>query len=206
MPWFQAHNFFDSLRPVYLVSKFFHVHFETVDFKEQTVRRTLVDQVRFVLSTLMDLSFLVRSVHANIPYLHLTDSVLVNVGNYLGLMLLVMLTYTLPLWNHYKSREIFQLYTSINDCDRKLRKLGICIDHRNHRIFSTTNIVASMCISVIITLNGLSVRRNKAFDNDKYTKLETDVAIFRLSTNFSLFISYTRLTLMSINGRLDKLQ
>ncbi|XP_021710140.1 putative gustatory receptor 28b isoform X3 [Aedes aegypti] len=208
MKWFQAYNFFDSFRPVYLATKLFHVHFETLDFKRQTVGRTLIDQFRFILSLLLDISFLFRSFTANLPYLYLTESVLLNVGNYLSLMLLATLTYTLSLWNHCKSKEIFQLCASINDCDRKLEKLGIPVDHRRHHFASTLSTGVWMCFSVIITLNAVSVRRNKVFDPDRTDDFEAIivVAIFRISTNFSLFVCYTSLTLFSINGRLAKLQ
>uniref|UniRef100_A0A0N8ESA4 Gustatory receptor n=1 Tax=Aedes aegypti TaxID=7159 RepID=A0A0N8ESA4_AEDAE len=208
MKWFQAYNFFDSFRPVYLATKLFHVHFETLDFKRQTVGRTLIDQFRFILSLLLDIAFLFRSFTANLPYLYLTESVLLNVGNYLSLMLLATLTYTLSLWNHCKSKEIFQLCASINDCDRKLEKLGIPVDHRRHHFASTLSTGVWMCFSVIITLNAVSVRRNKVFDPDRTDDFEAIivVAIFRISTNFSLFVCYTSLTLFSINGRLAKLQ
>ncbi|XP_021710142.1 uncharacterized protein LOC5577444 [Aedes aegypti] len=207
MLWFQARNFFDSFRPVYLATKIFHIHFETLDFKQQTVRRTLLDQFRFVFTMMVDVYFIYRSIVLNLPYLYLTESVLLNVGNYLSLVLLSMLTFTLPLWNRLKTKEVFQILANINDCDRKLGKLEVVIDHRKHYIISTVYVMCTMCAAMIGTWNAVSVRHNEAWTNItmKAPQVLTVVAIFRISTNFGLFTCYSNLTLLSINERLDSL-
>ncbi|KXJ71685.1 hypothetical protein RP20_CCG019937 [Aedes albopictus] len=207
MSWFQARNFFDSFRPVYVATKACHIHFETLDFQQQTIRRTLLDQFRFIFTMVVDAYFIYRSIVLNLPYLYLTESVLLNVGNYLSLVLLSMLTFTLPLWNRLKTEEVFEIYANVNECDRKLGTLGIEINYRRHYWISVVYVLCTMCAAIIGTWNAVSVRRDSAWTNITMTapQVLTVVAIFRISTNYGLFTCYSNLSLISINERLDSL-
>lgn len=204
MPWFEAHSFFDSIRPVYLVTKLFLLHFSTLHFKQQTVHKTLLDQLRFSVAVVVDIFLIYRSITVNTPYLCLTDSVLLNMGTYLTLVLLSFMTSSISSWNCYRTVEILKIYTNIDECDQVLRSLGTVIDYRKQRKFSTLYVFGWLCVPVIITMKAAFARLESAWTNVSSTgpDLITTVAILRTSTCFSLFVCYSTLTLLALNTRL----
>nr|NP_001345756.1 gustatory receptor 25 [Aedes aegypti] len=208
MPWFEARSVFDSLRPVYLATKIFLVHFETLDFGQQTVQQTLLDQLRYIVAILLDIAVVYRCITVNTPYLYLTDSVLLNVGCYTTLVFLALLSSSIPVWNRHKAVEILEVYKNIDECDRILRSLGVVIDHRKQRMFSTLYVVGWIGVPIIITLNAFRARFDSAWTNVSSAAPDVMIAIgiLRTSSCYSLFICYSTLTLMSINQRFSCVQ
>ncbi|XP_058817581.1 putative gustatory receptor 28b [Topomyia yanbarensis] len=137
MRWFTVVNFFESLRPVYVASKIFLVHFETVDFENRTYRRTLSDQLRYVLSLIVDLYLTLVGIRSSAAFLHLSESVLLNVGYYGSLLLTFIFTLILPTWNSLEAGTIFAVIESIACFDDEIKLLGFGINHQKHHFVNT---------------------------------------------------------------------
>ncbi|KXJ71686.1 putative gustatory receptor 28b [Aedes albopictus] len=208
MPWYQACNFFDSIRPVYLITKIFLLHFSTLDFKQQTIHRTLLDQLCFSVAVVVDIYLIYRSITVNTPYLYLTDSVLLNVGTYLTLVFLSFMTSSISSWNCYRAVEILGIYTNIDECDQILRSLGSFIDYRKQLVFSTLYLFGWLCVPVIVTMNAVLARLKSAWTSvtSGGPDLLTAAAILRTSICFSMFVCYSTLTLLLLNARLGCVQ
>lgn len=208
MPWYQACNFFDSIRPVYLITKIFLLHFSTLDFKQQTIHRTLLDQLCFSVAVVVDIYLIYRSITVNTPYLYLTDSVLLNVGTYLTLVFLSFMTSSISSWNCYRAVEILGIYTNIDECDQILRSLGNFIDYRKQLVFSTLYLFGWLCVPVIVTMNAVLARLKSAWTSvtSGGPDLLTAAAILRTSICFSMFVCYSTLTLLLLNARLGCVQ
>lgn len=201
-------TYLDTIRPVYLVSKICHIHFETINFEQQTTSRTLLDQFRFVLTLLLDLYVIYAGFKTSDAILEATDSILINVGWYCSALAIYLFCCMLASWNRYKSREIFEIFENLIHCDRELQKLGVVVNHRKHHIISTVYIGTIMFVTSAFIVSFGFVR----FSNccPYYNELTgDDIMIFvsgRMMLNLHLFICYTNLMLLSISERFTKLQ
>lgn len=208
MRWFQAYNFFDSVRPVYLATRIFQIHFETLDFEKQTVHRTLLDQFLFVLTVLVDFYLFYRGLITSLPYLELTDSVLLNVGSYASLVLLVLFSSTLVLWNRCKTDGVIEIYRNVANCDRQLQSLGIMIDHRKYYLINTVCVFATILISVTILIGAIVFRYNETWIQISLTQPDfiTILNVHRTTICFSMFICYNNLMLLALGERFDRVR
>lgn len=203
-----ASNYLDSVRPIYLVTKVCHTHFETINFEKQTTSRTLLDQFRFILTLLLDLYLLYTSFTISDAVLEVTDSILINAGWYGSVLAFYLLSFSLPLWNRCKSREMFEIFENIIHCDRELLKLGVFVNHRKYHLVSTVYIGTIMFTTSVFT-TGVGLIRFTDCCPYYYKLISEDIMIVisgRTMLNVQMFICYTNLMLLSVRDRFIKLQ
>lgn len=198
-----ASSFLESFRPVYLVTKNLHIHFETINFRLQTVERTLLDQFRFMLSVVLDVYLVSVGCRNSSGYLQLTDSMLINSGCYVSVVSLYLFSFSLPLWNRFKAAEMFELFRTISDCDRNLELLGAVIDYRKHLVMNTVSLgTVVMFILAILGIGGY-IRFTvywKHFEPILPDDTST-VAVLRTFITLHFFVCYCSLILWSIRER-----
>nr|NP_001345815.1 gustatory receptor 21 [Aedes aegypti] len=203
-----ASSFLESFRPVYLVTKNLHIHFETINFRLQTVERTLLDQFRFILSVALDGYLVSVGCRNSSGYLQLTDSMLINSGCYVSVVSLYLFSFSLPLWNRYKAAEMFEVFRTISDCDRNLEVLGAIVDHRKHLVTNTVSLgTVVMFILAILGIGGY-IRFTvywKHFEPILPDDAST-VAVLRTFITLHFFVCYCSLILWSIRERFLILQ
>ncbi|XP_062698407.1 putative gustatory receptor 28b isoform X2 [Aedes albopictus] len=195
--------FLESFRPVYLVTKIVHVHFETLNFRQQTIGRTLLDQFRFLLTVFLDGYLVFVGCRNSAGFLKLTDSMLINTGCYVSVVSLYLFSFSLPLWNRYKSTEMFEVFQTLTDCDEHLKVLGVNVDHRKHLIMNS--VALGMVGLLILTILGVGgyIRFTvywKHFEPILPDNTST-LSVLRTFINLHFFVCYCSLILWSIRER-----
>ncbi|XP_058448651.1 uncharacterized protein LOC131428622 [Malaya genurostris] len=203
MRWFRADSFFESLRPVYLIAKVLLLHFETIDFERRTVRRTLFDQILYVLTLIMDLYLSLVGIRSCAAFIELSDSMLLNLGYGGSFLMSYLLSLALPLWNGLKARTIFSIYESIAAYDDDLKLLGLRIDHQRHNFVSTIFVMCSMCFAFFMLAIVSYAHFNKDWIDLSKVFLEYWMVIpfVRTALGAGIFFSYFCLTLLSLQHR-----
>ncbi|XP_058817592.1 putative gustatory receptor 28b [Topomyia yanbarensis] len=203
MRWFNVVSFFESLRPVYLTAKIFLLLFETVDFERRTFRRTLSDQIRYVLTLIMDLYLTLVGIRSSAAFLKLSDSILLNVGYYGSFLLTFILALVLPTWHGLKARNICALLESVACFDDEIKLLGFRINHQKHHFISTIVVNCSMFIAYFMI--GITTY---AYCNENWLNLTNIfpeywmvLPFVRTSIVEGLFICYFCLMLLSLRHR-----
>ncbi|XP_055543586.1 putative gustatory receptor 28b [Wyeomyia smithii] len=186
MRWFRVDNFFQSIRPVYLAAKLFLLHFETLDFDKRTRRRTLLDQIRFVLSLVLDLFLTLVALQNITIMMTMSDSILLNMGYYGSFLLSCLVSAAIPSWNSWQADSLFELYDNIATVDEKLKQIGIFIDHQKHHLVSTLVTIFAILIPVFM----FTITTYMYF-------FETSFAVARLFPDFIMIVPSLRAILIS---------
>lgn len=207
MRWFKVHNYFESIRPLYLVTKVFHFHFESIDFGNQTHRRTLPDQFRFVLTLLLDIYLTIQGVQSSLAYLRLTDSTLVNVGCYSAIVLTYLFGLALAPTLRFKAEAVFQIFTNIEELDVELQTLGLNLNHQRHHFITTVNSCFWMTIGLFVLILACTSRSSDDWLDlsGMFPDWMAVLVVIRSSTSLGMFACLFSLTLLSIRNGFDKL-
>ncbi|XP_055543582.1 uncharacterized protein LOC129729125 [Wyeomyia smithii] len=137
MRWFKVRDFFESTRPVYLAARICLLHFETVDFRERKFRKTLFDQIRFILTMWADLYLASVAIGFGEAFMSLSESTLLNAGYFASIIDSYLFMLSLPTWNRWMAASIFAIFEHIAEVDDELKQLGLTINHQKHHFVST---------------------------------------------------------------------
>lgn len=207
MRWFTVQNYFHSLRPLYVATKLLHFHFETIDFNSQTLHRSLTDQLRFIVTLLMDCYLVYRGVLSTSSFLHLTDSNLVNVGCYSALVLTFLFGLLMAPQYRLKTDDSFKILANIAEFHRQLDTLGFHVNHQKHHFVSTVSAMLWMSMGLfVLIIAGTNRSKGDWLDlSEMFPDWITIIALSRSATSLGIFTCCVSLTLLSLKNGYDQL-
>ncbi|EAT34576.2 AAEL013200-PA, partial [Aedes aegypti] len=207
MRWFRVHNYFESLRPLYLAIKLLHFHFETIDFSTQTLHRTLTDQFRFVFTLLLDCYLVYKGIQSTSTFLYLTDSNIVNGGCFSALILAFLFGLFMAPKYRLRTQGMFEILTNIAEFDGQLRSLGLHIDHQRHHFISTVSAGLWMTMGLfVLIITGTNRTSEDWLDlSEMFPDWISILAMCRSATSLGIFTCYITMTLYSLKTGFDQL-
>nr|NP_001345346.1 gustatory receptor 57 [Aedes aegypti] len=198
-----VNNFYGTIRPVLLVAKLIFFFFETIDGKSRTIRRTLLDQLCFIVTILMDLYIIPLGIWGSSGYLRLTDSLLINVGIYGSIVACYLCSLALPWVIRLKSYQIFELLDNMNQFDIEMLQMGYAVDHQLWRQYSILSMCGGTSIAGVVLAISLVFRSGNSWLDlsAMFPDYWTILAFTRASIGASVFGGAFGLLLMFLKSR-----